>query len=131
MKTKSILVIAFAIAVMKISLGESRIFLRPNFWMKNSLDDKDAVVDLKLSPYREVVMKRQPSQDAVGLNPNIWKMKNDKYLKDAVTKAIETGIILLIDQVASVTFVKYGKVANRSTPISFSGTPKDFQTAYL
>ena len=93
MKTKSILVIAFAIAVMKISLGESRIFLRPNFWMKNSLDHKDAVVDLKLSPYREVVMKRQPSQNTVGLNPNIWKMKNDKYLKDAVTKAIETGII--------------------------------------
>ena len=92
---------------------------------------KDAVVDLKLSPYREVVMKRHSSQDAVGLNPNIWKMKNDKYLKDAVTKAIETGIILLIDQVASVTFVKYGKVANRSTPISFSGTPEDFQTAYL
>ena len=93
MKTKSILVIAFAIAVMKISLGESRIFLRPNFWMKNSLDHKDAVVDLKLSPYQEVVMKRHSSQDAVGLNPNIWKMKNDKYLKDAVTKAIETGII--------------------------------------
>ena len=40
MKTKSILVIVFAIAVMKISLGESRIFLRPNFWMKNSLDHK-------------------------------------------------------------------------------------------
>ena len=100
MKTKSILVIAFTIAVMKISLGESRIFLRPNFWMKNSLDHKDAVVDLKLSPYREVVMKRQ---DAVGLNPNVWKMKNDKDLKDAVTKAIETGTILLIDQVASVT----------------------------
>ena len=115
MKAESILVIVFAIAVTNISLGESRIFLRPNIWMMDSLDHKDAVVDLKLSPYRVVVMKRHPSQDAVGLNPNVWKMEIDKDLKDAVTKAIETGIILLIDQVASVTFVKYGKVANRRT----------------
>ena len=96
MKAESILKIVFAIAVTNISLGESRIFLRPNFWMRDSLDHKDAVVDLELSPYREVVMKRHSSQDAVGLNPNVWKMENDK---DAVTKAIKKGIILLIDQV--------------------------------
>ena len=90
----SILVIIFAIAVTNIGLGESRFFFTPNFWMTDSLDHKDAVVDLKLSPYREVVMKRHPSQDAVGLNPNVWKMGNDNDLKDAVTKAIEKGIIL-------------------------------------
>ena len=99
MKAESILKIVFAIAVTNISLGESRIFLRPNFWMRDSLDHKDAVVDLELSPYREVIMKRNPYQDAVGLNPNVWKMGNDKDPKDAVTKAIEKGIILLIDQV--------------------------------
>ena len=96
MKAESILIIVFAIAVTNMSLGESRIFLRPNFWMRDSLDHKDAVVDLELNTYREVVMKRNPYQDAVGLNSNVWKMENDK---DAVTKAIKKGIILLIDQV--------------------------------
>ena len=99
MKAESILKIVFAIAVTNISLGESRIFLRPNFWMRDSLDRKDAVVDLELSPYREIVMKRDTYQDTVGLNPNVWKMGNDKDPKDAVTKAIEKGTILLIDQV--------------------------------
>ena len=94
----SVLVIIFAITVTNIGLGESRFFFTPNFWMTDSLDHKDAVMDLKLSPYREVVMKRHPSQDAVGLNPNVWKMGNDNDLKDAVTKAIEKGIII-IDQV--------------------------------
>ena len=115
MKAESILVIVFAIAVTNISLGESRIFLRPNIWMTNSLDHKDAVGDLKLRPYREVVMKRHTSQDAVGLNRKVWKMENDKDVKDAVTKAIEKGIIIILDKVVSVTFVKYNKVANRST----------------
>ena len=84
MKAESILVIFFAIAVMKINLGESRIYLRPIFWM---MDPKDAVVNLK--SYREVAtIKRDPlelitPQDAIGfeLAPQI---ENDEDPKDAV-----------------------------------------------
>ena len=94
----SILVIIFAIAVTNIGLGESRFFFTPNFWMTDSLDHKDAVVDLKLNPYREVVMKRHPSQDAVGLNRGGGGGGEGGGGKGAGGKAIEKGIIL-IDQV--------------------------------
>ena len=105
MKAESILVIFFAIAVMKINLGESRIYLRPHFWMMKNLDPKDAVVDLKLNPYRQVAtMKRHPLelvplQDTVGFdlvpqieideNPKdtvmeVWKIENYRDPNDAV-----------------------------------------------
>ena len=118
--------IVFAIAVMKINLGESRIYLRPIFWMmdpkdavvnlksyrevatikrdplelitpqdaigfelapqiENDEDPKDAVLDLKWYPFFKVrVMKKDPSQDAVGLNPSIGKIENTMNAKDAV-----------------------------------------------
>ena len=47
MKIKNIRLILFAIAVMKIRLGKSRLFMKPNFWiMENGEDPKGAVLDL-------------------------------------------------------------------------------------
>ena len=47
MKIKNISLIVFAITVMNIRLGKSRLFMKPNFWiMENCEDPKDAVLDL-------------------------------------------------------------------------------------
>ena len=83
----SILVIIFAIAVTNIGLGESRFFFTPNFWMTDSLDHKDAVVDLKLRPYREVVMKRHPSQVSISSGQqNLMKTYHNDANTSGITK---------------------------------------------
>ena len=47
MKVKNIRLIVFAITVMKIRLGKSRLFMKPNFWiMEYGEGPKDAVLDL-------------------------------------------------------------------------------------
>ena len=47
MKVKNIRLIVFAITVINISLGKSRLFMKPNFWiMEYGEDPKDAVLDL-------------------------------------------------------------------------------------
>ena len=70
MKVKNIRLIVFVITVMNISLGRSRLFMRPNFWiMENAKDPKDAVLNLELNPAPEVAaLKRDAPQDAVGFN---------------------------------------------------------------
>ena len=70
MKVKNIRLIVFAITVMNISLGRSRLFMRPNFWiMENAKDPKDAVLNLELNSAPEVAaLKKDASQDAVGFN---------------------------------------------------------------
>ena len=61
-KVKNISLIVFAITVMKIRLGKSRLFMKPNIWIMESAEDpKD------LNPALEVAaLKIHASQDAVG-----------------------------------------------------------------
>ena len=51
MKIKNIRLILFAIAVMKIRLGKSRLFMKPNFWIMESAED--------------------PKNNVLGLNPAV------------------------------------------------------------
>ena len=47
MKVKNIRLMVFAITVMNLRLGKSRLFMKPNFWiMEHGEDPKDAVLDL-------------------------------------------------------------------------------------
>jgi hypothetical protein len=39
MKVKNIRLIVFAITVMKIRLGKSRLFMKPNFWIMENGED--------------------------------------------------------------------------------------------
>ena len=67
MKVKNIRLIVFAITVMNIRLGKSRLFMKPNFWiMENGEDPKDAVLDLHPEFDQDGWdMESEPPQDRV------------------------------------------------------------------
>ena len=87
MKVKNNRLIVFTITVMNMSLGRSRLFMRPNIWiMETAKDPKDAVLDLELNPAPEVAaLKRDAPQDAVGFNLTPFEDAIDLFpTKDAV-----------------------------------------------
>ena len=121
MKVKNIRLIVFAITVMNIKLGKSRLFMKPNFWiMENVEDPKDAVLGfhqddwtIESRPPQDKVDSKDPigpklvpislknTPSPVAQEPRLMMFPNGKYYKGSPDNTVSISRIPGLTQIFS------------------------------